>query len=260
MADNPRPLVGLPACVWPISGHSFHAVNERYVRAVAEAVGALPLIIPALGEAHDAADLVARLDGLLLTGSPSNVEPHLYDGPPSIAGTRHDPHRDATTLPLIREALRAGLPLLAICRGHQELNVALGGSLHQRVHELPGRLDHRRPQDAPLEEQYGPRHKVSLAPGGFLHRLAGRDELTVNSLHAQAIDRLAPGLVVEAVAPDGIVEAVRVADAPGFALGLQWHPEWRATEDGFSRALFGVFRAAVEEHAQKRRRAAELAA
>jgi putative glutamine amidotransferase len=253
MAEGrPRPLVGLPACMRISEGQSFHAAHERYVEAVSAAAAALPLIIPALGDEHDIPDLVARLDGLLLTGSPSNVEPHRYDGPPSAPGTWHDPRRDETTLPLIREALRQGLPLLAICRGHQELNVALGGTLHQRVHELPGKMDHRRVPDAPVEVEYGPRHQVTLTPGGYLHRLAGTTELTVNSLHAQAIDRLAPGLAVEATSTDDIIEAVRVENAPGFALGVQWHPEWQPLENPFSRALFAAFRAAVEARAVAR--------
>lgn len=250
-----RPLVGLPACVKDWSGHLFHACGEKYLAAVAVAAEAMPLVIPALGDVADIPSLVGQLDGLLLTGSPSNVEPHHYAGPASAPGTAHDPHRDATTLPLIREAIRAGLPLLAICRGIQELNVALGGTLHQRVQELPGKMDHRSPKDRSRDEQYGPRHPVRLAPGGLLARLAGADELVVNSLHAQAIDRLAECLLVEAVSPDGLIEAVRVKDAAAFAVGVQWHPEWRVMENPFSRALFAQFGEAARARVAARARA-----
>ncbi|HLI10229.1 MAG TPA: gamma-glutamyl-gamma-aminobutyrate hydrolase family protein [Alphaproteobacteria bacterium] len=260
--SEPLRLVGLPACVKEINEHPFHACNERYLTAVVVAAEAVPLIIPALGDSCALTALVGRLDGLLLTGSPSNVEPHHYEGPASVAGTKHDPFRDATTLPLIREAVRAGLPLLAICRGIQELNVALGGTLHQRVQELPGKMDHRMPQGQPREIQYGPRHPVRLTPGGFLAGLAGTTEIMVNSLHAQAIDRPAQRLVIEALSPDGVIEAVRVADAPAFAVGVQWHPEWRVMENPVSRALFAAFGAAVRARAEARRsgRLAGLAA
>ena len=248
----PRPLIGLPACVREFNGWPLHTVAEKYLAAAAAGADGMPVIIPALAEAHDLETLVARLDGLLLTGSPSNVEPHHYNGPNSVLGTRHDPHRDATTLPLIREAIRAGLPLLAICRGIQELNVALGGTLHQRVQELPGKLDHRMRQGEPREAQYAPRHAVRLTEGGYLAKLTGKTKLMVNSLHAQAIDRPAPGLTVEAVSSDGVIEAVWVKDAPAFALGVQWHPEWQVLENPVSRAIFRKFGDAARRRAEAR--------
>jgi putative glutamine amidotransferase len=234
------PTIGIPSCVREIRETPFHAVGAKYIRAVAEVAGGLPLLIPAFGPAFDPADLIARFDGLLITGSPSNVEPHHYEGEPSIEGTLHDAERDATTLPLLRAALAAGLPILAICRGIQELNVAMGGTLHQRVHEVPGRLNHRSPPGT-VEEKYAHRaHTVALTAGGFFERLAGTREITVNSLHSQGIDRLAQGLVVEAVAPDGQIEAVRVSGAP-FAIGVQWHPEFRVLQNPVSAALFAAF-------------------
>ena len=236
-----------------IGAHPFHVAGDKYLRAVADGAQALPLLIPALGDGLDPAELVGRLDGLLLTGSASNVEPHRYGGPSSAAGTPHDPARDATTLPLIRAALDAGVPLLGICRGFQELNVALGGTLHQRVHEVPGLDDHREDESAPLEVQYGPAHPVRLAPGGILAGLAGALEVRVNSVHGQGIDRLAPGLAVEATAPDGLVEAVRVEHAPAFALAVQWHPEWRFWEDPLSAALFAAFGDAAAARAALRK-------
>lgn len=233
-----------------VGPHPFHMVGEKYANAVSRAAGALPLLVPVLPEPLEIAELLAHLDGLLLPGSPSNVEPHHYDEGPSEPGTLHDPERDATTLPLIRNIIDAGMPLLAICRGHQELNVALGGTLHQNVHELPGKRDHRAPRDQPHAIRYAPVHPVDLS--GSLAGLAGAAVAKVNSLHSQAIDRLAPGLAIEAVSEDGVVEAVRVADAKGFALGVQWHPEWLVESDVFSKSIFATFSEAARDFAARR--------
>jgi putative glutamine amidotransferase len=227
-------------------------VGEKYARAVLDAADALPLIIPSLAEELRLDDLLGRLDGILFTGSPSNVEPHHYAGSPSAPGTLHDPARDATTLPLIRKAVQAGIPVLGICRGFQEMNVAFGGTLHQKVHEVPGYSDHRDDESQPLEVQYGPAHDVVLEPGGILRGLASTDRLRVNSLHSQGIARLGPGLVVEARAPDGLIEAFRVANAPRFAVAVQWHPEWQAISNPFSKALFAAFGSASRERAQSK--------
>ena len=232
--------------------HPFHAVGDKYARAVLEASAGLPLLIPALAEELRLDELVERLDGLLFTGSPSNVEPHHYEGAPSEPGTLHDPARDATTLPLIRKAVRAGVPVLGICRGFQEVNVAFGGSLHQRVHQVPGHLDHRDDESQPLDVQYGPAHDVVLTSGGILRRLAQSERVRVNSLHTQGIERLGQGLAVEARAPDGLIEAFRVEDAARFALAVQWHPEWKVMEDPFSRALFSAFGAACRDRSESR--------
>ena len=247
-----KPLIGLPACSRIIDGMPYHTVGDKYLRAVAVAAGGIPLAIPAFGDLLDLPDLVSRLDGLLLTGSPSNVEPSHYGAPANPEAEPHDPHRDATTLPLIHAALNGGLPLLAICRGMQELNVALGGTLHARVHELPGRDDHRRPKHDDLNVQYGPRHDVALSPGGAMARLAGCETLTVNSLHWQAIDRIADDLTIEAVAPDGTIEAVAVRNARAFAIGVQWHPEYQALDDAFSTRLFAAFGTAAGARAASR--------
>jgi putative glutamine amidotransferase len=248
------PLIGVSACARKGERHVFHSVAEKYIAAVVDGVGGVPLIIPAIGTQSDIATLLGTLDGLMLTGSPSNVEPHQYGGAPSREGTLHDAARDATTLPLIRAALDAGVPLLAICRGHQELNVALGGTLHQNVHELDGKRDHRMRREVPSnEERYAMAHTVELEPGGLLARLAGAHRATVNSLHAQAIDRVAPGLAVEAVSTeDGVVEAVRVSSATSFALGVQWHPEWHVATDAFARAIFATFGDAARARAARR--------
>ena len=247
------PMVGIPACVKFIGPHPFHGVGEKYLTAVAEGAGAVPLLIPALGETFDLDQLIGGFDGLLVTGSSSNVEPHHYAGPPSRPGTLHDPQRDATTLPMLRRAIALGCPLLALCRGLQELNVTLGGSLHQEVHNVAGMIDHRAPPTAPLAVQYGPAHALTLVPDGFLARLFATREIKVNSLHSQGIDRLADGLAVEARAPDGLIEAIRVKDAPAFALGAQWHPEWEFRSDPNSRALFTAFGDACRARAEQRR-------
>ncbi|HLY51653.1 MAG TPA: gamma-glutamyl-gamma-aminobutyrate hydrolase family protein [Steroidobacteraceae bacterium] len=242
-----RPLIGIPADRRMVGAHPFHMVGEKYARAVMDAAQGAPLLIPALAEELRLDELLERLDGLLFTGSPSNVEPHHYDGPPSAPGTLHDPARDATTLPLIRRAVEQGVPVLGICRGFQEMNVAFGGTLHQKLHEVPGYLDHRDDERQPLEVQYGPAHEVTLEPGGLLRALAAADRISVNSLHSQGIERLGAALAVEARAPDGVIEAFRVTAAPSFALAVQWHPEWRVMTNPFSRALFAAFgQAAVE--------------
>ncbi len=227
-------------------------VGEKYIDAVASGAGAMPVLIPALGANLDLPSLLDACDGLLLTGSASNVEPHHYGGPASQPGILHDPNRDATTLPLIPRAIAAGLPVLAICRGFQEMNVAYGGTLCQRLHEVAGYQDHREDETAPLEVQYGPAHEVSLEPGGWLRTLAGAERLHVNSLHWQGIDRLGKDLEVEARAPDGVIEAFRVADAPTLALGLQWHPEWQFAQNPFSSALFAAFGEASRTRALSR--------
>jgi putative glutamine amidotransferase len=233
-----------------LGDHAFHMAGEKYAQAVIEAAGAAPLLIPALAEELRFEELLDRLDGLLFTGSVSNVEPHHYQGPPSAPGTLHDPARDATTLPLIRKAVEVGVPVFGICRGFQEMNVAFGGTLHQRVHEVPGHLDHRDDESQPLEVQYGPAHEVALEPGGLLRRITGEERVRVNSLHSQGIERLGSALSVEARAPDGLIEAFRVTRAPGFALAVQWHPEWQVMSNPFSHALFAAFGAAAAERAK----------
>lgn len=248
-----RPVIGIPADRRTIGLHPFHAVGEKYIDAVVLAAEALPLLVPVLGpDQLDFGQLLATLDGILFTGSPSNVEPHHYEGPPSDPGTLHDPARDATTLPLIPQAIGAGIPVFGICRGFQEMNVAFGGTLAQKVHELPGRLDHRDDESQPLEVQYGPAHEVRLEPQGLLRPLAGRDTVTVNSLHSQGIERLGQDLAAEAHAPDGLIEAFRVQGAPSFAVAVQWHPEWKVMSNDFSRALFAAFGAASRERARRR--------
>jgi putative glutamine amidotransferase len=233
-----------------VGDHPFHMVGEKYARAVLDAAGGVPLFIPSLAQELGFDELIERLDGLLFTGSPSNVEPHLYQGAPSDPGTLHDPARDATTLPLIRKAVSAAVPIFGICRGFQEMNVAFGGTLHQKLHEVAGHLDHRDDTTQPLEVQYGPAHEVTLEPGGLLRSLTPAERIQVNSLHNQGIARLGSELSVEARAPDGVIEAFRVRDAQRFAIAVQWHPDWKVMANPFSRALFAAFGQASRERAR----------
>ena len=246
-----KPLIGIPADRRLLGAHPFHCVGEKYINAIAQGADAIPVLIPSLGEGIGLDELLGRFDGILLTGSHSNVEPHRYGGPASAEGTLHDAHRDATTLPMIPRVIQAGMPLLAICRGFQEMNVAFGGTLWQKIHEVPGFGNHREDTSAPLDEQYGPAHEIELIRGTALHALAGQDRLTVNSLQSQGVQTLGKGLEVEARAPDGVIEAFRAASAPGFAHAVQWHPEWKFQDNAFSRALFAAFGRAAREYARK---------
>lgn len=237
---TPLPRVGLPTDYKQIGAHPFLAVGEKYVRAVVDGAGCLPLLVPTLDPVLPLRQLLDGLDGLLLTGAVSNIEPHHYSDECSYEGNLLDPRRDATNLPLIPLAIEMGVPVLAICRGFQEVNVAFGGSLYQKVHEQPGFMDHRENKDDPLDVQYGPAHDVALVPGGLLATLVGDTQVTVNSLHGQGVRRLGEGLVVEAQAPDGLIEAFR-HDGPAFMLAVQWHPEWKVTENPFYLAIFRAF-------------------
>lgn len=250
-----KPLIGVPADRRLLGHHYFHCVGEKYLHAVAVGADAVPVVIPSFGDSPNLEELLARFDGILLTGSVSNIEPHRYGGPASAPGTLHDPERDATTLPLIPRVVDAGMPLLAICRGFQEMNVAFGGTLWQRIHEVDGFDDHREDLEAPLDTQYGPAHEVELVPGSLLHRLCGgQSRIQVNSLHSQGVQTLGRGLEIEARAPDGIVEAFRVRNAPAFAHAVQWHPEWKFQDNPFSRALFAAFGDAARQYAAARAR------
>jgi putative glutamine amidotransferase len=246
-----KPVIGIVADRRMLGHHPFHCVGEKYINAVASGAGALPLLIPSLGDSLALDQVLGLIDGLLLTGSASNVEPRHYSGPASDTGTLHDPARDSTALPLIRRVVGEGIPLLAICRGFQEMNVAYGGTLWQKIHEVEGYSDHREDLQAELDIQYGPSHDIELTPGGLLHQFAGTTQVKVNSLHSQGVQRLAPGLIVEARAPDGVIEAFRAEDAASFALAVQWHPEWKYENNPLSRALFAAFGAAARARASR---------
>ncbi len=247
-----RPVVG-------IIGNS-HAMNDRYFvhasgtmnsEAVADVAGCLPLIIPTDPRYVSVEDLLALCDGFLLTGGRPNVHPSEYGAEETPAHGAFDRGRDAVVLPLIRACVDRGQPFLGICRGFQEVNVAMGGSLHPEIRDLPGRMNHRMPPEGTLEEQFALRHAVRFTEGGVFHRLMGAAEVITNTLHGQGIDRPGPRIVVEGTAPDGTPEAIYVQDAPGFTLSVQWHPEWNAASDPVSRPLFTAFGQAVRDWAAR---------
>jgi putative glutamine amidotransferase len=248
-----KPIIGIPADRRVLEPHPFHMAGEKYLRAITEAANAVPLIIPVLADDLAIDELVDQVDGVMLTGSPSDIEPHHYGSESDDPDALRDPHRDAMTLPIARHALQTGVPLFAICRGFQELNVVLGGTLHQKVRDVPGYHNHKENPQDPVEVQYGPAHPVVLSEGGMLSRLAGAREVMVNSLHGQGIRKLAAGVTVEAVADDGLIEAFTVDDAGAFALAVQWHPEWKVRSNEFSSAIFGAFGDACRERASRRR-------
>ena len=239
------PVVGIVCDRKRVGDHAFDMVGEKYIDAVRDGSGALPFLIPVLAPPLQPAEILANVDGLLFTGSTSNVAPHNYGGPAPRRHTLLDEARDATALPLMRAAEAAAVPMLCICRGFQELNVAFGGTLHQHLHEVGGFSDHRTgDKKESLEEQYGPAHDVRIVADGMFAEIAPEfagKTVQVNSLHGQGIDRLAPSLRVEAEAPDGAIEAVSMDEAPGFLFGVQWHPEWRQADNPVSRALFLAF-------------------
>lgn len=248
-----KPIIGIPADRRVLEPHPFHMAGEKYLKAITEAANAVPLIIPVLVDDLAIDELVDQVDGVMLTGSPSDIEPHHYGSESDDPDALRDPHRDAMTLPIARHALQTGVPLFAICRGFQELNVVLGGTLHQKVRDVPGYHNHKENPQDPVEVQYGPAHPVVLSEGGMLSRLAGAREVMVNSLHGQGIRKLAAGITVEAVADDGLVEAFTVDEAEAFALAVQWHPEWKAKSNEFSSAIFRAFGDACRERAGRKR-------
>ena len=253
-AFGARPVVGIPTGLILQPGHSIptHGIGERYIRAVRDGSDADPLLVPALADDFDFDVLAGRLDGLFLTGGRANIEPHHYGGPPFPDDEYRDPPRDNTVLPLIRACVGRGVPVFGVCRGLQEMNVALGGSLHYRVHKVPGMLDHRMPRDGGIDERFGKLHEVALAPGGLFARLIGGRTIAVNTAHGQGIDRLARGLEVEATAPDGLIEGFRLGGTDSFAVGVQWHAEHRYREHALSAALFRAFGDAARTHARAR--------
>lgn len=237
-----RPVVGIIG-----NEHRIHetyitqAVGEMNLRAVAEVCDALPLIVPALPDIAAVNDLLDVCHGFVFTGGRPNVHPSHYGHEETEAHGPFDRNRDALTLPLIREAVDRGVPVLGLCRGFQEFNVAFGGTLHPEIRDLPGRMNHRMPPDGTLEEKFALRHAIHLTPGGKFAQILGADEVMVNSLHGQGIIDPGQRIVVEGHAPDGTAEAIHVSGAPAFAMAVQWHAEWRAAEDPVSRPLFEAF-------------------
>ncbi len=247
-----HPVIAVPADIKAFEGYRWHSVAAQYLEAAAHVSGAMPIIVPALGGEFDYSAILDTVDGVMLTGSKSNVHPGHYGKLPTPAYEPFDEARDATALPLIRATIERGLPLFAICRGFQELNVALGGSIVTEIHEAPDRLDHRAPDSTVQDERFAIRQTIDIRPGGHLAGILGTEPILVNSLHRQAIDRLADGLEIEATAPDGTIESVSVRGARAFALGVQWHPEYWSGSDPASRKLFEAFGNALRSHRSER--------
>ena len=250
-----KPIIGVPVNYTPATEtmSALFSTAEKYARASMEISGAAPILIPAFGDATHFDSILDTIDGLLLTGGRANVEPHHYGGPDFPDEEFIDPERDKTVLPLVRGCIKRGIPVFGICRGIQEINVAMGGTLHYRVHVLPGKNDHRMRRDTDImAERFEPRHKISLTPNGFLHELLGGTEAMVNSLHGQGVDRVADGFVVEAMSPDGVIEAIHMPEAKRFTVGVQWHAEWQPQEHNLANKLFGAFGDAAHDRASKK--------
>jgi putative glutamine amidotransferase len=250
----PSPIIASPADTREMDGYNWHATPNQYVNAVVKGAKATAIIIPALLEGNDIDSILDRVDGVMLSGSRSNVYPELYGGDVNEINGPYDRPRDATAMELIRRTIDRGIPLLAICRGVQELNVALGGTLATEIQDIPGNWDHRRPDVPERDRMYAIRQKVKVKQGSCIADAIGPGEFEVNSLHRQAIGKAAPRLAVEAVADDGTVEAVSVIDAKNFAVGVQWHPEYWVESDATSARLFKAFGDAVRAYAGTVRR------
>lgn len=247
------PLVGLPADTHESHGFLYHSIGDKYVRAVAEVARCTPVMIPSMIDALHLDQLLDHFDGIVMTGAVSNVHPPHYGEEPTADHEPYDHARDATTLQLIRRVIERGIPLFCICRGFQELNVVMGGTLETELQRGEGRLDHRAPKSDDTDVRYGPKHAIAITPGGMLEKMLGKRETMINSIHRQGIKRLAPGLMAEATAPDGVVEAVSVKGAKAFAFGTQWHPEYKAAGNPDSVKLFSAYGDAVRAYAAGRR-------
>ena len=248
-----KPIIAITCDTKQVGLHLFHQVGDKYVAAIAELTGALPLLLPSLDEPIDIADILGSVDGILFTGAYANIQRELYGLDPAPDDENQDPLRDKNTLPLIKAAIEAGVPVFGICRGFQEMNVAYGGTLHPCIHELDGRMDHREDTAAGIEVQYGPAHSITVSEGGQLAAITGETAFDVNSIHGQGIDRLAEGLTVDAKADDGTIEAISVKNSKTFAMAVQWHPEWQAVSNPQSTKLFHAFGDAVKNRRQNRK-------
>ncbi len=244
-----QPIIAVTGDTRFFDGYTWHAAPQTYLEAAVAVARVTPLVVPAFGSRIDIDSVLDRVDGVLATGSKTNVHPNHYNVAPSASHEPYDEVRDATSIPLLRRAIEKGVPVLAICRGFQELNVALGGSIATEIQELEGRWDHRAPVSDDQAKRFEIRQKVSVKPGSCLAGIIGAGDVAVNSLHRQAVERLAANLEVEAVADDGTIEAVSVKGAKAYAVGVQWHPEFWAKQDGPSRAIFESFGNAARRHA-----------
>ena len=252
-----RPVVGIIGNQYLINEtYPVHAGGQMNTEAVSCVSGCLPVLIPTDPRFLNVEELLEVCDGFILTGGRPNVHPEEYGEDPTEAHGDFDRGRDAITLPLVRACVERGQPFLGICRGFQEVNVAMGGSLYPEIRDLPGRMNHRMPPDGTLEEKFALRHTVSFSEDGPFHRLMGAREVMTNTLHGQGIKQPGARIVIDGYAPDGTPEAIYVKDAPGFTLSVQWHPEWDAANDPVSRPLFEAFGRAAREWSDGKNRVA----
>ncbi len=237
-----RPIVGIIGNAYFIEGdYPIQASGVINIKAIAHVADAMPVIIPSIDKLSSTEELVDRFDGFVFTGGRPNVHPNEYGEPETKAHGSFDRNRDAVTLPLIRACVDQGIPVLGICRGFQEFNVAYGGTLHPEIRDLPGRMNHRMPPDGTQEEKYAHRHDVSIKAGSVFQRVFGASVVLTNSLHGQGVKTAGARIIIDGHAPDGTPEALSVRDAKGFALAVQWHPEWNADQDPVSSRLFKAF-------------------
>ena len=248
-----RPIIGIIGNSYLIDdSYPVHAGGTMNSDAVAQVAGCIPLIVPTDPRFVSVRELLESCDGFLLTGGRPNVHPEEYGHTPTEAHGAFDRARDAITLPLVRACLQSGQPFFGVCRGFQEVNVALGGTLHPEIRDLPGRENHRMPPDGTLDEKFALRHTVEFTDGGVFHQLIGEREVMTNTLHGQGVIDPGRDVVIDGFAPDGTPEAIYVHDAPGFTLSVQWHPEYNAAADPVSRRLFEAFGAAARDWAAGR--------
>jgi len=241
-----RPIVGIIGNSYLLNDqYPTHAGGTMNSAAVSEVSGCMPMIVPSDPRYVSVEELLEVCDGFLLTGGRPNVHPEEYGEPPTVAHGDFDRCRDAITLPLVRACVERGQPFFGICRGFQEVNVAMGGTLYPEIRELPGRMNHRMPPDGTLEEKFAIRHRVHFTEGGKFHKVLGATDVMTNTLHGQGIKSAGARVVIEGQADDGTPEAIHIQDAPGFTLSVQWHPEWQAATDPVSRPLFEAFGEAV---------------
>ncbi|MEM6890385.1 MAG: gamma-glutamyl-gamma-aminobutyrate hydrolase family protein [Pseudomonadota bacterium] len=249
-----KPVIGI------IGSH--HLLNDQYevhiggsmnAQAVAEVAGCVPLIVPSDTNMVAVNELLDVCDGFLFPGARANVHPEEYGEEATEAHGAFDRARDSVALPLIRACVDRGQPFFGVCRGFQEVNVALGGSLYPEIRDLPGRMNHRMPPDGTIEEKFELRHKITFRDSGVFHKVLGAREVMTNTLHGQGIKRPGHRVAIDGHAPDGTPEAIYVQDAPGFTLSVQWHPEYRAHDDPVSRPLFSAFGQAARLWAEARK-------
>ncbi len=256
-----RPVVGIVGNSYLLNDqYPVHAGGQMNTAAISEVAGCMPLIIPADPAHVSVEELLETCDGFLLTGGRPNVHPEEYGEAATEAHGAFDRARDAIALPLVRACVERGQPFLGICRGFQEVNVAMGGTLYPEIRELPGRMNHRMPPDGTLEEKFELRHDISFTQGGVFHQLMGAPKVRTNTLHGQGIKRAGARIVIDGQAEDGTPEAIYVEGAKGFTLAVQWHPEWNAAGDPVSRPLFAAFGDAVRAWKAGGRRAPALKA